>query len=116
MQTAEVAASPASPLDTTDWVYVRQGGSGPPLSDNYQGPFPVLERLRTAHSAQSYRVTVFCKYFIQEKSYIGDNYFLFTFLRALKKGKITCTLSVVSSRYNFTKMIKITVCTLEGKK
>ena len=44
MQTAEVAASPASPLDTTDWVYVRQGGSGPPLSDNYQGPFPVLER------------------------------------------------------------------------
>ena len=75
MQTAEVAASPASPLDTTDWVYVRQGGSGPPLSDNYQGPFPVLERLRTAHSAQSYRVTVFCKYFIQEKSYIGDNYF-----------------------------------------
>ena len=41
---AEVAASPASPLDSADWVYVRQGASGRPLVDNYQGPFRVLER------------------------------------------------------------------------
>ena len=41
---AEVAASRTSPLDSVDWVYVQQGGSGPPLADNYQGPFCVLKR------------------------------------------------------------------------
>ena len=37
---AEVAASPASPLDSVDsadWVFFWQGGSGLPLADNYQG-------------------------------------------------------------------------------
>ena len=41
---AEVAASTTSPLDSAEWVYVRQGGTGPPFADSYQGPFCVLER------------------------------------------------------------------------
>ena len=40
---AEVAASTTSPLDSAEWVYVRQGSTGPPLADSYQGPFHVLE-------------------------------------------------------------------------
>ena len=41
---AEVAASPTSPLDSAKWVYLRQGGTGKPLANSYQGPFRVLER------------------------------------------------------------------------
>ena len=40
----EVAASPTSPLDSAKWVYLRQGGTGKPLANSYQGPFPMLER------------------------------------------------------------------------
>ena len=41
---AEVLASTPSPLDSAEWVYVRRGGVGKPLADNYDGPFRVLQR------------------------------------------------------------------------
>ena len=41
---AEVAASPASPLDLADWVYVRQGGSGPHRA--VKNPEPAVKRPR----------------------------------------------------------------------
>ena len=37
-------AAPPSSLATADLVYVRRGGSLPPLSPPYQGPYKVLER------------------------------------------------------------------------
>ena len=36
-------ASPSSPLDSARWVYVRRGGQGRPLADNYDGPYRVVE-------------------------------------------------------------------------
>ena len=40
---AEVVSAPA-PLDKADWVYVQRGPVGTPLSQNYDGPFEVLQR------------------------------------------------------------------------
>ena len=40
---AEVLASTPSPLDSTEWVYVRRCGVGKPLADHYDGPFRVLQ-------------------------------------------------------------------------
>ena len=48
----EVAASPTSPLDSAKWVYLRQGGTGKPLADSYQGPFRVLERGQKSFKVQ----------------------------------------------------------------
>ena len=39
---AEAAATPA--LDGVTHVYVQRGGVGPPLGDNYAGPYVVLEK------------------------------------------------------------------------
>ena len=39
---AEAAATPA--LDGATHVYVQRGGVGPPLADNYAGPYLVLEK------------------------------------------------------------------------
>ncbi len=39
---AEVAAG--SKLDSAEWVYVRRGGQGTPLADNYLGPYKVVSR------------------------------------------------------------------------
>ena len=39
---AEVAATPA--LENSTHVYVRRGGVGAPLADNYAGPYLVLEK------------------------------------------------------------------------
>jgi len=39
---ADVAATPA--LDASTYVYVQRGGVGPPLADNYAGPYLVLEK------------------------------------------------------------------------
>ena len=38
----EAAATPA--LDGATHVYVQRGGVGPPLADNYAGPYLVLEK------------------------------------------------------------------------
>jgi len=43
---AEVAASPAKPLLEADFVYIRKGGSIPPLSQLYAGPYQVVRRRR----------------------------------------------------------------------
>ena len=39
---AEAAATPA--LERATHVYVKQGGVGPPLADNYAGTYLVLEK------------------------------------------------------------------------
>ena len=41
-----------SPLNNAEWVYVRRGGQGKPLSDNYSGPYFVLERREKAFKLQ----------------------------------------------------------------
>ena len=33
-----------TPLDSADFVYVRHGGQGGPLTDSYDGPFRVVDR------------------------------------------------------------------------
>ncbi len=38
---AEVAAG-ATPFDSAEWVYMRQGGQIPPLAEKYVGPFRLL--------------------------------------------------------------------------
>jgi len=40
---AELAAG-SSPLDRAEWVYIRRGGQGRPLADNYAGPYQVMEK------------------------------------------------------------------------
>ena len=42
MAYAEAAATPA--LERATHVYVKQGGVGPPLADNYAGTYLVLEK------------------------------------------------------------------------
>jgi hypothetical protein len=55
---AEVARGP-TPLDSAGWVYVRKGGQGAPLCDNYDGPFKVLESgEKTCHVQVGGRVEV----------------------------------------------------------
>ena len=41
---AQVVSKPASGLETANFVYVRRGGSGPPLEPLYSGPYQVLSR------------------------------------------------------------------------
>ena len=41
---AQVAAKPAAGLLSAAFVYIRRGGSGPPLAPLYTGPFRVLRR------------------------------------------------------------------------
>ena len=47
---AEAAATPG--LDISTHVYVQRGGAGPPLADNYAGPYLVLEKGAKAFKLQ----------------------------------------------------------------
>jgi len=40
----EASSSSSSPLEMASWVYIKRGGSQPPLSESYLGPFEVMER------------------------------------------------------------------------
>jgi hypothetical protein len=43
---AEAAASPPAALWEAEFVYIRRGGSVPPLSQLYAGPYQVIRRER----------------------------------------------------------------------
>jgi len=53
------AAAGGPKLEGATWVFVRRGGQGTPLADNYAGPFRLLEcREKTGHVQMGERVEV----------------------------------------------------------